>query len=113
MAWSPFDMYNGMRYIGAVRRFADKGTSDIFEGLNSKDARRTLPATLHHRARMMLVVLISATTINDLRIPASNRLEKLAGKRTGQRSIRINEQFRICFVWRPEGATEIEITDYH
>ena len=106
-------MYNGIRYIHVVRRFADKGTSDIFEGINSKDARRTLSSTLHHRARMMLVVLTSATTINDLRIPASNRLEKLVGKRRGQRSVRINDQFRICFVWRPEGATEIEITNYH
>lgn len=96
-----------------MRRFADKGTSDIFEGINSKDARRTLPSTLHHRARMMLVVLTSATTINDLRIPASNRLEKLAGNRRGQRSIRINNQFRICFTWGVEGVSEIEIADYH
>jgi len=62
---------------------------------------------------MMLVVLTNATMINDLRIPASNRLEKVAGKRRGQRSVRINDQFRICFSWGPEGAGEIEITDYH
>ncbi len=61
----------------------------------------------------MLVILTSATTINDLRIPASNRLEKLEGKRRDQRSIRINDQYRICFTWGVEGASDIEIADYH
>ncbi len=96
-----------------MRQFSDKGTADIFEGIYSKDARRTLPSTLHRRTRMMLLVLTTAATINDLRIPASNRLERLEGARKGQHSIRINDRYRICFAWSVEGARKIEITDYH
>ncbi len=61
----------------------------------------------------MLFVLTAATTIGDLRIPASNRLEKLGGDRRGQYSIRINDQYRICFTWSAEGAAGIQIVDYH
>ena len=96
-----------------MKRFADKGSADIFEAINSKDARKSLPTTLHLRARMMLVVLTNAVTVNDLRIPASNRPEQLKGDRQGQLSIRINDRYRICFIWTSEGAFEIGIVDYH
>jgi proteic killer suppression protein len=65
------------------------------------------------RARIKLEVLDAAEALEDLRIPPSNRLEALSGNRHGQHSIRINEQWRICFVWREGHAYQVEITDYH
>jgi proteic killer suppression protein len=64
-------------------------------------------------ARRKLDQLHAASTLDFLRVPPGNRLEALAGKRKGQHSIRINDQFRICFVWTPEGVTAVEIVDYH
>ena len=58
-------------------------------------------------------MLDAAVKLNDLRVPPGNRLEKLSGGRSGQHSIRINQQYRICFVWTDEGAIDVEITDYH
>lgn len=72
-----------------------------------------LPPTIQHRARIKLEVLDAAESLEDLRIPPSNCLEALGGDWPGQYSIRINEQWRICFVWREGGAYEVEITDYH
>jgi proteic killer suppression protein len=60
-----------------------------------------------------LAILEAAGTINDLRVPPGNRLEKLTGDRQGQQSIRVNDQYRICFVWRNAGAEAVELTDYH
>ena len=64
-------------------------------------------------AQKKLRLLNVAETINDMRIPPCNRLEKLTGDRDGQHSIRINDQYRICFVWTDNGADDVEITDYH
>jgi proteic killer suppression protein len=74
---------------------------------------RKLPPDLQQVALRKLRMLNNALTLNDLRIPPANRLEKLSGDRAGQYSIRINEQWRICFEWRDRDAYNVEITDYH
>jgi proteic killer suppression protein len=91
----------------------NQGTADVFAGTNSKAARKTLPSTLHRAARRKLQFLISTRRIDSLDAQPGNRLEKLAGGRAGQYSIRINDQFRICFVWSADQAAQIEIVDYH
>jgi toxin HigB-1 len=68
---------------------------------------------IQRAAQKKLRQLNAADNINDLRIPPGNRLEKLAGNRAGQHSIRINDQYRICFVWTKQGPADVEITDYH
>lgn len=93
--------------------FADQGTEDIYDGLDSKRARKTLPRYLHEKARRKLMVMAYAESLDDLRAPPSNRLERLHGNRDGQYSIRIDGQFRICFRWAEGAVTDIEIVDYH
>lgn len=93
--------------------FADRGTEDIFDGVDSERARKTLPRHLHDRAQTKLAVLAFAESIDDLRAPPSNRLEKLRGNRAGQHSIRINDRYRICFRWVDGQAIGVEIVDYH
>ena len=68
---------------------------------------------MQRAAQKKLRQLNAANNINDLRIPPGNRLEKLAGSRAGQHSIRINDQYRTCFVWTKQGPADVEITDYH
>jgi len=72
-----------------------------------------LPPDLHRAALRKLRILDAATSLDDLRSPPANRLEKLAGERRGQHSIRINDQWRICFRWSDGDATDVEIVDYH
>ena len=96
-----------------IRSFKNSATEDIFNGVNSKAARRICPRSLWKIAAKKLDLLDSAETLDDLRIPPGNRLEALKGEREGQYSIRINEQYRICFFWTRAGAEEVEITDYH
>ena len=72
--------------------FADQGTEDIYDGLNSKKARQTLPPDLHQKAQDKLTMMAAAESLDDLRVPPSNRLEPLLGDRAGQYSIRINQQ---------------------
>jgi len=72
-----------------------------------------LPPDIQQVALRKLRMINNAKTINDLRIPPANRLEKLTGNRSGQHSIRINDQWRICFIWKDGDATDVEITDYH
>ena len=74
---------------------------------------RRLPHDVQRVARRKLEILDAAETLEDLRIPPANRLEKLHGKRAGQHSIRINDQWRPCFVWRETNAYDVEIVDYH
>jgi proteic killer suppression protein len=93
--------------------FADKGTEDIYDGLDSKPARKTLPRYLHEKARRKLSVMAYAESLDDLRAPPSNHLERLRGDRDGQYSIRIDGQFRVCFRWAEGTAIDIEIVDYH
>ncbi len=97
----------------AIVSFAGKGTEDIFNGRNSKEARKTLPMQLWRIAQRKLDMLNAAADLKDLRVPPGNRLEKLGGDREGQYSIRINEQYRICFFWTEEGAVDVKIEDYH
>lgn len=74
---------------------------------------RKLPPDIHQRAYRKLLMLNNAASIEDLRLPPANHLEKLSGNREGQFSIRINGQWRICFIWKDNDAHEVEIVDYH
>jgi proteic killer suppression protein len=96
-----------------IQAFRSQGTEDIFNGKNSQSARACCPQTLWKIAARKLDLIDSAFTLNDLRIPPGNRLEVLSGDRRGQHSIRINDQYRICFVWTEFGPDQIEIVDYH
>ncbi len=96
-----------------IQSFRDGGTRDIFNGLNTKAARGACPQTLWKVATRKLDLLDAAVSLQDLRIPPANRLEALSGDRHGQHSIRINDQYRICFVWTDTGPDQVEIVDYH
>jgi proteic killer suppression protein len=96
-----------------IRSFADKATQDIYDGINTKEARRTLPKQLWERAAGLLEQLEAAQVVGDMRFPPGNRLKRLSGNRSGQWSVRINDQFRICFVFAAGDARNVEITDYH
>jgi proteic killer suppression protein len=89
--------------------FRDKLTEAVALKRNPKG----FPPDVLHRAIRKLTMIASASTLNDLRAPPSNRLEALQGNRKGQYSIRINDQWRICFTWTNEGAAQVEIADYH
>ena len=93
--------------------FRNTGTEDIFDGKNSKAARQVCPQQLWKVATRKLEQSDSAAALDDLLIPPSNRLEALKRERIGQHSIRVNDQYRVCFVWTAAGATDVEITDYH
>ena len=93
--------------------FKNDGTGNIFDGISSKIARKLLPQSLFKIASRKLDQLDSASSLDELKIPPGNRLELLSGDRRGQYSIRINEQYRICFTWTESGPDEVEITDYH
>lgn len=94
-------------------QFANKGTEDIWDGIDSKAARKTLPPSLHGIARRRLLAINAATRLADLGFPLGNGLEALSGDRQGQHSIRINDRYRVCFRWKDAGRTEVEIVDYH
>ena len=83
------------------------------ERLFATGKSRRLPPDILRRAVMRLTQLDAATAVDDLRLPPSNRLEALGGDRAGQWSIRINDQWRVCFVWTDKGVAEVEIVDYH
>jgi proteic killer suppression protein len=92
--------------------FKDQGTADIFDGEDTKAARKTPQSSLHERAGRTLDQLSAAVSLKSLSLPGL-RLEKLKGDRTGQHSIRINDQYRVCFRWTEKGAQDVEIVDYH
>jgi proteic killer suppression protein len=92
-----------------IESFADKETQRIWRGEFSKK----LPCEVQTVGLRKLIILQRSRDLNDLRIPPGNRLERLSGDRKGQYSIRINDQWRICFNWNNGIATEVEITDYH
>jgi proteic killer suppression protein len=96
-----------------IRSFNDGATEDLFFGRDTKAARKALPRELWRQAGKKLDALDSAGVLVDLRIPPGNRLEALKGDRSGQHSIRINDQYRICFVWTDTGPEAVEIVDYH
>ena len=93
--------------------FKDKATEDIFNGVSSKEARKSCPRTLWKVATRKLDQVDSVASLDELRVPPGNRLEALSRDRKGQHSIRINDQYRICFVWSDAGLQQVEITDYH
>ena len=93
--------------------FKNQGTRDIFDGKNTKEARKTFPASLNRVATHKLDQINAAINLQDLQVPPNNRLETLLGDRAGQHSIRINAQYRICFIWTETGAEQVEIIDYH
>ena len=96
-----------------IKSFHNKGTEDIFNGINSKDARKLCPRTIWNIATRKLDQLDSIQSLEELRISPGNMLEPLKGDKKGQYSIRITEQYRICFKWLTEGPSAVEITDYH
>lgn len=92
-----------------IESFADTETEKIFQGIVS----RKLPRDIQKTARRKLLYLHDAESLQDLLAPPGNRLEKLHGDRADQHSIRINDQWRICFKWHRDRAREVEIVDYH
>lgn len=92
-----------------IRSFRGRAVEQIAAG----KAPKGFPADLVSRAERRLRAVSSASELNDLRSPPGNHLEKLSGNRSDQHSIRINDQWRICFVWREGGADNVEIVDYH
>jgi len=96
-----------------IRSFKNAGTEVIFNGKNTKAARKTCPQSLWRVASRKLDQLDSVNSLNELLVPPGNRLEALTVDRKGQHSIRINDQYRICFVWTNTGPDKVEIVDYH
>lgn len=92
-----------------IQAFADKDTEKLFNGRRVKK----YGPELSDRALQKLLMLNAANQISDLRMPPGNRLEALVGDRKGQHSIRINDQYRICFVWTAAGPRDVQIVDYH
>ena len=92
-----------------IKSFADIETQKVFH----REFSRKLPGDIQSVALRKLRMLNNAHGVNDLRVPPANRLEKLSGTREGQHSIRINDQWRVCFTWRNGDAYDVEIVDYH
>ena len=93
--------------------FRDQGSADLFEGVDTKAARRRLPSALHHVAKRRLDNLDTAASLKDLAAIPGNELHPLKRDRAGQHAIRINDTYRICFVWTEQGPAEVEVTDHH
>ena len=107
---SQLDGHNAPRYAWEViRSFGDAPT----ERLWARQRTRKLDPRIERTALRKLVMLDAAEVLDDLKVPPGNRLEALKGDRVGQHSIRINQQWRICFVWTPAGPDNVEIVDYH
>jgi len=96
-----------------IKTFKNKVTEDIYNGKATKAAMRICPKKIWKIATRKLDQLDSILSLDELRVPSGNRLETLSGQRKGQFSIRINDQFRICFKWSEAGPDDIEIIDYH
>jgi proteic killer suppression protein len=92
-----------------IRSFKDSQTETVF----NRGQAKKLPPEIHSRAKRKLNLIDAASDLRDLKVPPGNRLEQLSGKRLGQHSIRINQQWRICFEWHDGDAYDVEITDYH
>ena len=96
-----------------IRSFRDRGTEDIFDGSDTPAARRTCPRAVWTVARRKLDQVNRVRDLRDLAVPPGNRLERLRGDLSAQHSIRVNEQYRVCFHWETGDAYEVEITEYH
>jgi proteic killer suppression protein len=92
-----------------IQSFRDRETEKVFR----REGTRRLPRDIQRMAQRKLAILDAAESLQDLRVPPGNRLEKLSGERNGQHSIRINDQWRVCFRWRELDAYDVEIADYH
>ncbi len=92
-----------------IKDFADKATEQLWQ----RRRVRSMSAELQKQARRKLVMINSAENLQDLRSPPGNRLEALIGDRKGQHSVKINDQFRVCFRWQDGDSYEVEVTDYH
>jgi proteic killer suppression protein len=95
-----------------IKSFKDKKSKDLFDGINSKEAR-LIPNAIWNVVSRKLDQLNAAYILDDLKAPPGNRLEALSGKLRGFHSIRVNDQYRIVFKWTPEGPELVEVTDYH
>jgi proteic killer suppression protein len=93
--------------------FRNGGTEDVFNNQDTKAARKTCPHDIWSVAQRKLDAIQASKLISDLKSPPSNHLEKLEKERKGQHAMRINRQYRVCFVWTDEGAVNVEITDHH
>ncbi len=96
-----------------IQGFKNTGTEDVFDGIASRAARKCCPQSIWAVARRKLDQVNRVREVGELKVPPGNRLEHLKGDRSNQFSIRINQQYRICFVWEESHAYEVEITDYH
>ncbi len=104
------DIINAMCYYrDMIRSFRDQEAAAVFQ----RNFSRRLPDNIQRTALRKLLILDAATGLNDLRVPPGNRLEALSGSRKGRHSIRINQQWRICFRWEDGQAHDVEIVDYH
>jgi proteic killer suppression protein len=97
----------------AIKSFKNKATEEINYAISSKQSRKLLPSALHEKARIKLARIGAATNLQDFQELRGNHFEALKGDRKGQWSIRINDQFRICFKWDGKDAFEVDIVDYH
>ncbi len=97
----------------SILSYKNAASRDIAENLNTKSARKLLPLTLHKAARKIIATLNGMTNLNDLKIFTGWKLESLKGDRKGQFSLRINKQFRVCFIWNGHNVSNVEIVDYH
>jgi len=93
--------------------FRNWATEDIFDGINSKAARKVCPQVLWRIASRKPDQLDSVRLLEELKVPPGNHLERLSGDRKDEYSIRVNEQYRICFIWEESGPYNVEVTDYH
>ena len=96
-----------------IRSFRNQGTEDVFDGADTRAAKKVCPRELWATARRKLDQLNRVRDLQELTVPPGNRLERLRGNQKGQHSIRINDQYRICFYWRNSDVDDVEITDYH
>jgi proteic killer suppression protein len=96
-----------------IKSFKNKATENIFNGKATKAAIKTCPKTLWKKVFRKLDQLDSVLSLDELRVPPGNRLKSLSGSRKGQYSIRINDQYRICFKWVENEPVDVEVTDYH
>ena len=96
-----------------IQSFKNQASEDIFNGKSTKGARKLCSKNVWKSACRKLDQLDSVITLDELRVPSGNRLEALSGRRKGQHSIRINDQYRICFSWKKNGPLNVEIINYH
>ena len=96
-----------------IQSFKNQATEDLFNGLATKAALKLIPRNLWNIVSRKLDQLDSVASLNELRVPPGNHLEALKRDRKGQHSIRINDQYRVCFKWTEPGPSEVEVADYH